>query len=112
MAPEPPRQGGPRGQSDRPSSQERKAVRAFVRGRVQGVGFRYSAVQEARRLAVLGTVKNCWDGSVEVVAEGDPDRVDRFLEWLHKGPPGAHVRTVETEPVPYTGSYPDFEVEF
>jgi acylphosphatase len=88
------------------------AFRAVVTGRVQGVGYRYSAVREARSLGLLGTISNCSDGSVEVCAEGDPRRLQRFLDWLHKGPPGAHVRDVEVEWRPATGSHTDFEVEF
>jgi acylphosphatase len=81
-------------------------------GRVQGVGFRYSAIHEARRLGIRGTVANQPDGSVEVVAEGEADRLDRMAAWLRKGPPGAHVRDLRFEWIPYTGRYTDFEVQF
>ncbi len=91
---------------------DRKAVHALVHGRVQGVGFRYSALHEARRLSVHGTVRNTEDGSVEVVAEGDADSVDRFVDWLHDGPPGAHVLRVELTVIPYSGTYKGFDVEF
>lgn len=91
---------------------EKKAFHAFVHGRVQGVGFRYTAVHEARRLDLCGMVRNCRDGSVEVVAEGDSQLVDRFLAWLHKGPPGSYVRSVEVDSIPCTGEYVSFEVEF
>jgi acylphosphatase len=88
------------------------AFRAVVTGRVQGVGFRYSAVREARGLGVLGRVANLPDGSVEVAAEGDPLRLKQFLAWLHKGPPGAYVRDVAVMWAPPTGSYTRFDVEF
>ena len=85
---------------------------AVVTGRVQGVGFRYSAVREARSLGIRGMVANLPDGSVKVSAEGDLLRLQRFLAWLHKGPPGAHVRDVEVSWAPPTGSFPRFDVEY
>jgi acylphosphatase len=91
---------------------EHRAFRALVIGRVQGVGFRYSAIHEARRLGIRGTVSNQPDGSVEVVAEGEADRLARLAAWLRTGPPGAHVRDLQLEWIPYTGRYADFEVEF
>jgi acylphosphatase len=87
-------------------------LRAVVVGRVQGVGFRYSAIREARRLGVRGTVANLADGSVEVVAEGAIDALERFLTWLRKGPPGARVQDVHVEWIPYSGRFTDFDVEF
>ena len=90
----------------------KKAFRALVIGRVQGVGFRYSAIHEARRLGVNGTVANLPDGSVEVVAEGDAGKLTRFASWLRRGPPGAHVRDLQIQWTPFTGRYADFEVEF
>ena len=86
--------------------------RAVVTGRVQGVGFRYSAVREARSLGITGTVANRYDGAVEVVAEGERAHLERFLGWLRRGPPGAHVRDVSVIWGPATGSYSAFDVEF
>jgi acylphosphatase len=91
---------------------EKKAFRAVVLGRVQGVGFRYSALQEARRMGIRGIVANRPDGTVEVVAEGGSDRLARLIGWLEKGPPGAHVRDVQIEWIPFTGRYSNFDVEF
>ncbi len=92
---------------------EVSSFHAFVRGRVQGVGFRYSAVREARRIGVRGMVRNCGDGSVEVVAEGSAGCLSQFLEWLRKGPPGAHVRDVDVDHAPTDGRrYLEFDVEF
>jgi acylphosphatase len=93
-------------------AQEKKAFHAFVRGRVQGVGFRYTAIHEARRLGVQGIVRNCEDGSVEVIAEGDADRLERFLSWLRKGPASAHVRELDVDDIPYCGSYSSFDVDY
>jgi acylphosphatase len=74
-----------------------KRLRATVRGRVQGVGFRASAAREARRLGLGGWVRNGNDGGVEVLAQGDTAGVDAFLAWLRRGPPSAHVLAVEPE---------------
>lgn len=67
-----------------------------IRGRVQGVGFRYSTKQEARRLGLSGWVRNCPDYTVEVTATGKNDLLDAFEQWLHLGPPGARVEQVES----------------
>jgi acylphosphatase len=91
---------------------QRKALIARVSGRVQGVGFRYSAIRVARSFSVCGTVANRPDGGVEVVAEGAPENLARLVAWLQKGPPGAHVRNVEIEWIPVSGRYTDFDVEF
>jgi DNA ligase D-like protein (predicted 3'-phosphoesterase) len=74
-----------------------KGVRVTVRGGVQGVGFRYTTVERAHELGVLGWVRNEDDGTVLVHAEGPDEAVDALVEWLGKGPPGAAVSGVEVE---------------
>ena len=69
-----------------------KQVHCMVRGRVQGVFFRASAQREARRLGLTGWVKNTSDGSVEILVEGEDERVREFLQWAQKGPSAARVR--------------------
>jgi acylphosphatase len=93
-------------------SPEPRALRAVVHGRVQGVGFRWSAVREARSLGLSGTVANRPDGTVEVVAEGNPVRLARLISWLEKGPPGARVSSVDVEWLPWSGAYNGFGVDF
>ena len=66
-----------------------------VRGRVQGVGFRWSAAREAEALGLRGCIRNAPDGTVEVSVEGAADAVERFVRWLGKGPPGSRVDAVE-----------------
>ena len=83
-----------------------------VYGRVQGVGFRYSARTIAHRIGVTGWVRNESDGTVEVVCEGDTESVKRYVKWLAKGPLGARVLRIEDKAIPYTGSYRTFTVEF
>jgi acylphosphatase len=93
--------------SDRPYA----AFSAVVNGRVQGVGFRWSAMDAARRLGVVGWVRNAADGSVEVHAEGDPDALERFRAWLKKGPPAARVDSVSVRHLSPSGTFRRFEVE-
>ncbi len=88
-----------------------KQVHCLVRGRVQGVFFRASTQREARRLGVTGWVKNLSDGSVEIVAEGEDDRVKEFLQWAQRGPSAARVDRVETRWRSYTGEFTDFRIE-
>ncbi len=68
--------------------------RAHVRlfGRVQGVGFRYSAAEVARRQQLSGWVRNLDSGALEVVIQGPRTQVDDMLRWCNGGPPGAYVR--------------------
>jgi DNA ligase D-like protein (predicted 3'-phosphoesterase) len=74
-----------------------KGVRATVRGRVQGVGFREAALARARELGVMGWVRNEDDGIVLVHAEGPDAAVDALVEWLGEGPRGVSVEEVEVE---------------
>jgi acylphosphatase len=75
-------------------------VRAVVRGRVQGVGFRASAADEARRLGVEGWIRNLPDGSVELEARGAPAAVEALVSWLSHGPRGARVTGVDSYEAP------------
>lgn len=68
-----------------------------IRGRVQGVGFRYSVLSRARSLELSGWVRNRSDGSVEAAFEGDDERVRSMVDWCRHGPPGAHVRSIDVE---------------
>jgi acylphosphatase len=88
------------------------AFHAIVSGRVQGVGFRYSAVRQARALGIAGSVANLPDGSVDVVAEGDAADLQRMLAWLRRGPPGAYVREVLVDWLPWSGRFEGFDVDF
>jgi acylphosphatase len=67
----------------------------IVSGRVQGVFFRASAQQQARKLGIAGYAKNLADGRVEVLAVGDETQVSRLIQWLRQGPPTAEVVGVE-----------------
>jgi DNA ligase D-like protein (predicted 3'-phosphoesterase) len=80
-----------------------EAVRAVVRGDVQGIGFRGATVRRARELMVMGWVRNREDASVQVHAEGDRRAVAELVAFLRDGPPLARVAGVEIEPVRVEG---------
>jgi len=70
-------------------------LHVLVRGRVQGVGFRWFVRETARGLGLAGWVRNRSDGTVEVAAEGSVALLDRLRDELRKGPPGASVTVLE-----------------
>ncbi len=88
------------------------AFHALVSGRVQGVGYRYTAVDAARMLGLVGWVRNTDEGDVEVQAEGPKAALDELAAWLHEGPPGAHVSSVKIRPIAPSGRFKGFSVEF
>jgi DNA ligase D-like protein (predicted 3'-phosphoesterase) len=79
------------------------AIRAVISGGVQEVGYREATVREARRLEVMGWVRNEEDGTVRVHAEGGEEAVGRLVEFLHKGPAPARVDGVAVEDVKVEG---------
>jgi acylphosphatase len=74
--------------------------RVVVSGRVQGVGYRWTAASEAERLGVSGSIRNLDDGSVEAELVGDADAVEAFTEWMRVGPAGARVDDLTAEELP------------
>ena len=80
-------------------------------GRVQGVGFRWSAVREAGRRGITGLVKKCPDGSVYLEAEGERECLDEFVEWCRKGPGPEYVKSVVFDVHPPSG-YKEFRVYY
>jgi acylphosphatase len=87
---------------------DQSRVHLSIEGRVQGVFFRYSTVEEAVRLRLSGWVRNCSDGSVEVVAEGPKKVIEELIRWCHHGPPGAHVHNVRIKWEAYKGEFSTF----
>jgi len=80
------------------------ARRIVIRGRVQGVGFRFAFVDAARESGVEGWVRNRFDGSVEALVQGEPPATERVIDWCRRGPPGARVTDVEVNEVPVDSS--------
>jgi len=91
---------------------DKKAVHAFISGKVQGVFYRSSTCDEATGLGLEGWVKNLPDGRVELFAQGPAELVDRLLEWCKVGPPAARVDNIELEVVEPKEEYTSFEVRF
>ena len=86
---------------------------ATVYGRVQGVYFRYFVRNVARRLGLKGYVRNLASGdAVEVQAEGEKPQVDKLLEQLKVGPPGAWIKRVEVDWSDYSGQFEDFSARY
>jgi acylphosphatase len=78
-------------------------------GHVQGVGFRYTARDVAGKFAVRGYVRNLPDGQVQLVAEGEPDEIDRFLERLGEKMEGFIKQRTDSDS-PATGEFSNFSV--
>ncbi len=85
-------------------------IRLVISGRVQGVGFRFAAWDEAQDLGVAGWVRNLPSGEVEIEAEGREDRLKMFAAWAHMGPRAAHVSRVHEEWSDYVGEFEGFRV--
>ena len=83
-----------------------------VRGRVQGVGFRYFVLRTARAAGLTGFVRNLRDGSVEVVSEGPREKLEGLLREIGEGPRHGIVTAVEVEWAAPSGEFLDFDVRF
>ena len=87
-----------------------KANRVLISGIVQGVGFRYFALQAARRLGLRGFVRNLRDGRVETVACGPPEALQALCDLLRLGPRGALVNDVQVSEIDVELESPAFEI--
>ncbi len=72
-------------------------VRIIVHGQVQGVFFRHTTKRVAEKLGVTGWVENVDDNKVEIVAEGEEDKLKELITWCHQGPPMAQVNKVDVK---------------
>lgn len=86
-----------------------KAIHLIIHGKVQGVFFRKYTKEKAQSLKLKGTVKNLPNGSVDIIAQGDEDRLRIFIEWCHRGSPASKVENVEAIHIAI-GDYIDFEI--
>lgn len=90
------------------SSSGKKTLHLVIHGRVQGVFFRQSMLEEAERLGISGWVRNRPDRTVEAMVQGGADDVDAIVRWAQRGPMMASVERVEVSPG--TGNYEGFEI--
>ena len=91
---------------------EKARIHIFISGLVQGVFFRDSARKEAKKLGLLGWVRNLSDGRVEIMAEGDKEKLEDLLEWSKRGPLIAEVEKVDFEWEEYSGEFNSFEISY
>jgi acylphosphatase len=87
-------------------------VHLLISGIVQGVFFRANTERVARSLGLTGWVRNLADGRVEVIAEGQHDRIEEFVDWCHKGPRAASVDDVEVVWEEATGEFETFKTTY
>lgn len=92
------------------STGDLQAHQGRIEGRVQGVAFRASMQQQARRCGATGWVRNRPDGAVEFFAQGEPRALRALLDWARRGPPGASVDGFNSHEVEPLGGLRDFEV--
>lgn len=90
----------------------KKRLQVKIFGQVQGVNFRYYTTLQARKLGLAGFVRNLPDGKVEVMAEGEQEILQRFLEWCQLGPVGAQVEKVEAFWAKTKGQFDKFEIRY
>ena len=83
-----------------------------MKGRVQGVGYRWFAREAARSLSLTGYVKNLYNGDVEAFAEGEEEQLERFILDLKKGPAMSHVENVIVKEYAYGPKFSEFNVTF
>jgi acylphosphatase len=91
-------------------SSEIARIRLKIAGRVQGVYYRASALQEALNLGLTGWVMNCPDGSVEAIAEGAKPALEQWLAWCGRGPTGARVSSVDVRWEPPENCFSNFTI--
>ncbi len=89
-----------------------KEIRIHVFGTVQGVFFRANTQKEAQKLGLVGYVRNLPDGSVEIVAQGDEEKLKELLEWSYHGPNEAEVKHLEFNYKDLTINTNKFEIRY
>lgn len=89
-----------------------KRAQIIITGRVQGVFFRDYTRENAMKFGLIGWVKNLADGNVEVVVEGEEDKIDMLIELLKKGPPAARVKDVKVTWQKPDDEFDDFSIRW
>ena len=88
------------------------SAKIIVSGRVQGVFYRARTQERARAHGIAGWVRNCPDGRVEALLEGDREAVSRVITWCRQGPPSAHVTGLEVSWGEASGEFTDFSIKY
>ena len=91
---------------------EKISAHAVVHGWVQGVYFRAFTRDQGILLGLTGWVRNLRNGEVEVYVEGEKDKVNQMVSWLHRGSPSSRVETVDVTYGPYKGDFDSFQVRY
>jgi acylphosphatase len=91
---------------------EKSRAHIIIYGMVQGVGFRFETIMQARALGLNGWVMNMSNGAVEAIFEGDSKDVENVIEWCKKGPTGAIVDNVDVELQQYKGEFKNFDIRY
>jgi acylphosphatase len=89
-----------------------KTFQILLSGRVQGVGFRYFAEARASRYNITGYVRNTYDDKVEIICQGEPDNLNKFILEVKKGPSFSHTTRVDMEEVKDSPIYDSFEIKY
>ena len=87
-------------------------LHVIVKGRVQGVSFRYYTRQQAFRLGISGWIQTNPDGTVEVLAQGAHEQLEELLDFLHVGPPAARVTDLDVEWKPVAEPVNHFSIRY
>lgn len=90
----------------------KERIHAHVSGKVQGVFFRANTRKFAKDLGLNGWVRNLKDGRVEVVAEGEENKLKKLTEFLHEGPPTAKIKDIKIRKETYKDKFKDFRIRY
>ena len=88
----------------------KKAAKIIVKGTVQGVFFRQFVEDHADKLKLMGFVRNLTGGDLEIIIEGEPESIDRFIGFIRKGPEHAQIRDIKVEDKKWSGEFKEFKV--
>ena len=86
-------------------------IRLIIKGIVQGVSFRMSAQEQANRLGLKGWVRNCRDGTVEMLLQGFTPEIDDMIKWAYQGPPSAQVTEIKRVDEPLGRLFRMFDIQ-
>jgi acylphosphatase len=87
------------------------SLKIIVKGRVQGVGFRYFVYQQAEKLDVKGYAENLYNGDVEIVAQAEKGMLDEFIKAVRVGPRFASVSDLQAEPINLKENFDGFYIK-